>query len=227
MDTTDRTRRLGRRRGWAAAAALVVLATLARTSAGREYIPEDIVLSGDEVHVFQVDGNTVTGFVGGFSMRMGRRRVSARDAVMWVEDESVAGKPRRSVHLYIEGAARIVEPDGATTTDEAMVLSLRQQGRLEAKGTFSTKSLASFPLFRRAREAMRAHRAQPAAPPAHPAPPLRITPARPPRRDRPRPPRRVEDTPPDRPDANAPPVRSVEQRRSTSARATRTPGRCV
>ncbi|MFP4054570.1 MAG: hypothetical protein ACLFV7_11985 [Phycisphaerae bacterium] len=51
------------------------------------------------------------------------------------------------------GDAEVTEPDGATTSDKVLMVTLRAEGRLFAEGRFSQRKLKDFPLYTRALKA--------------------------------------------------------------------------
>jgi len=130
---------------------------LTSTSAAKADVMADARITGREIHVFRDGPETVSVVLGEFSLDVGERRLSGRDAVVWVRptDENEPGA--RELVVYVEGDARIVEPGGASTTDQTMLVTLPQRGRLTARGRLSSgRRLFDFPLYQRAR-AVRNH----------------------------------------------------------------------
>ncbi len=130
--------------------AIGLLAAATVPVAGQQHIPEDVHLSGKEIHTFDANGQAVSVVLGDFRLKVGGRVVTGRDAVLWINETRVGGTSRREIQAYVEGNAKVTEPGKATTTDQVVMVSLRQQGRLFADGVFSDRPLRDFPLFRRA-----------------------------------------------------------------------------
>jgi len=130
-------------------AAVICLAGLA--IADDDYVLDDAQISGREIHVFNDAGESVSLVLGGFKLTIGRRVLSGRDAVVWVRQQNGGKEISRDMEVYIEGDAQVVEPGGATTTDRAMLVTVKQRGRLTAEGRMiAGGDLRDFPLYRRA-----------------------------------------------------------------------------
>ena len=115
------------------------------------YLNEDAVIAAKEFHSFTVDGETVNVLLGGFSLTVGRRVVTGRDAVIWLTERRIGDMVLRDIEVYVQGdEAKVEEPDGTTTTDRTLYVVLRQKGSLRARvTTHSGRALAPFPLFPR------------------------------------------------------------------------------
>ncbi|MFW6132364.1 MAG: hypothetical protein ACOC8F_00600, partial [Planctomycetota bacterium] len=129
-------------------------AMLATVSAAADESPEcvyeDAEIHGRAIYAFSDDGQPVTIVLGGFELRMGERRVTGRDAVLWVRNVRAAGPDRHRITVYVEGRA---EATGAA--DEAMIVHVLQQGRLSTAKPVRQRNLAGFPLYERAVAARR------------------------------------------------------------------------
>ena len=133
--------------------ALVLGAASQRTVSAepsKEYVHEDAKISGKMIHAFDDNGEAVSVVLGEFKLTLGKRTISGRDAVIWVRETKVGRVTRHEVMVYVEGNAKIVEPEGTTTQDRWMLLTLRLQGRIEAEGLMSDRPLKNFPLYQRA-----------------------------------------------------------------------------
>ena len=119
---------------------------------GLVYLNEDAVISAKALHTFTVDGQTVNVLIEDFVLRLGRRVITGRDAVVWVREHRTGGVTLRDIEVYVEGdKASVVEPNGVKTTDRSIYIVLRQRGGLRARVTASSgRALASFPLYKRA-----------------------------------------------------------------------------
>jgi len=180
----------------ALSAAMLVVAAAAMGS--EEYIHEDAHIRGKEIHSFQDGAEKVTVVLGSFELVLGKHALRGRDAVLWIRTrEDRGGLPRHDIEAHIEGNARVVEPDGTTTTDRVMFVTVRCRGRLRASGTLSDRPLKDFPLYQRAVAARRKAHAGPATRPQRAAPPLMIS-------KQPLPPRAETGRTPAEPSAEAP-----------------------
>jgi len=115
-----------------------------------DFVHEDARVSGKQIHGFADGDDQAMVVLGEFRLELGRRVFTGRDAVIWVRDIRVGDVAGHAMEVYIEGNAKAVEPGGAVTTDRLMLLKLRQRGRVLAEGAFSGRSLADFPLYKRA-----------------------------------------------------------------------------
>lgn len=133
--------------------ALGLLMAVPAAAADLTYIQEDATLAGQTMHVFEDAGEQVTIVVGGFRLEVGKRTVSGREAVLWIKEYKFGQGARRDIILYVKGNARILEPDGAATGDQSMLVALHQQGRLAATGpgggriNLARQSLVDDPLY--------------------------------------------------------------------------------
>jgi len=177
------TARLG---SFAAAFLLCVCAVAAGDNGNQVYLYEDVLIAGKVMHSFTSAGENVSVVLGEFSLTIGKRTLSGRDAVVWIREHRLGQQVRRDIEVYIEGdasrPARVVEPDGTTTKDRLLLVVLRQQGSLRARvGRHSDRPVETLPLYRRATATRKG--LQPTTQTAAPAPgqerPARVTRPRP------------------------------------------------
>ncbi len=136
--------------------ACLVPAVVAPAAENEGFLPEDAIVSGAEMHTFTADGEPAAVILGDFEMTIGGRRLRGRDAVLWIDETVRGGRSLRTIELYIEGAAEIVEPGGAVTTDRAMLVTIRHRGKLRSDvGRRFDQNSESLPVYKRA-VAMRA-----------------------------------------------------------------------
>jgi len=169
--------------------AVAAVLVSAPAAGAEEYIHEDARIRGKEIHSFQDGGEAVSVVLGHFELRLGRHAVTGRDAVLWIRTRSAGGGlGLHDIELYVEGDAKVIEPSGATATDQVMYITIRCLGRLGATGTMSDRPLTGFPLYKRAVDARRGAKQRiPLRGPGE-APILKYEekpPVRPPRRERP------------------------------------------
>ena len=162
---------------WALMTAAVLLSAAA-LALGEEgaiseapYVHEDAVLSARQMYSFEVGGEQVNILLGDFSLTVGRRVVSGRDAVVWIRQTGAGAVVRRRITVYVETDARIVEPDGTEVRHRAIFDVTGQKGELRARvGTHTGRNLDSFPLYQRALK-VRSNAGKIEEPPTPPEPP--------------------------------------------------------
>ena len=137
------------------AALLSVCAASAAQEAEKVYLQEDAVIAGEKMHTFSAGSEAVNVVLGSFSLIVGERSLSGRDAVVWVKQRHLRQQVFRDIDVYIRGdgqrPAQVVEPDGTTTTDRVLLVVLRQQGALRARvGRHSTEAALDLPLYQQA-----------------------------------------------------------------------------
>ncbi|MFQ5806724.1 MAG: LPS assembly protein LptD [Phycisphaerae bacterium] len=123
------------------------------------------------------DGTLVLMFTGGFRLEMGRRRLSADDAVVWITPKRSAPEGRKYYELtvYLSGSAEVRELAGTTIEDHALLVSnLRTFGRIiKLHDAHSPEVLHDSPLYQRAlRDRTRIEAEQ--APPPEEVKPLEV-----------------------------------------------------
>ncbi|HAU36223.1 MAG TPA: hypothetical protein DCX07_00715 [Phycisphaerales bacterium] len=117
-----------------------------------EILPEDARVSGKQIHAFGDDGKNVMVVLGDFRLVLGQRIFTGRDAVIWIAERKSGDSTVRDFTVYIEGKAKAVEPGGASTTDNTLLVRFSQRGRVFTDGAFSDRPLEGFPLYTRAKE---------------------------------------------------------------------------
>ena len=135
---------------------LVLLAAWSAAGAedkdGPIYLDHDAVLSAKALHSFSVDGEIVNVLLEDFSLTLGRREITGKDAVIWIRERTERGATVRDIEIYVEGdKARVLQPDGTTTTDRAIYVVLRQKGGMRARVAVAVgRALDSFGVYKRA-----------------------------------------------------------------------------
>ena len=116
------------------------------------YLQNDVRITGDQIHHYTDAGKTVTVVVGNFLLQVGPRQISGQDAVIWIDTSNHDRAVRHAITVYVEGDARVIEP-GRLTRDKYLLVKLKVQGRISAKGgTLSTASLKDVPFYARAKK---------------------------------------------------------------------------
>ncbi|GAG46583.1 unnamed protein product, partial [marine sediment metagenome] len=120
------------------------------------------------------DGTLVLMFTGGFRLNMGRRQLSANDAVVWIRPKRSEPEGRKYYELtvYLSGSAEVREPGGTTTEDNVLLVSnLRTHGRvIKYHDAHSPEVMTGAALYQRARRDRARIEAEQAALPAEEAP---------------------------------------------------------
>ncbi len=129
--------------------------------------PEDVLVTGRRMHHFTAGAEPAAVVVGDFALEIAERRFSGRRGVFWVRRDA-GGGAGRTIDLYVEGDARVDEPDGTTTTKAALWTTIHHTGALRASvAQRSDEAVTDLPLYRRA--LARRRQAEPATQPAEPA----------------------------------------------------------
>jgi len=133
---------------WAVALCVLLAATSAK---GQTPLAQhDATITGREIQTFEDQGEAVSVVLGDFSLVLGERRISGRDAVVWLATRKAGAVKQNVIHVYVEGDATVVEPDGTATGDDRLYMVLETTGRVTAKALQqSEKPLKDFPLYRR------------------------------------------------------------------------------
>ena len=129
---------------------LVVLVAGLVLAAPATYVYEDARVSGQEIHTFVDGADNVTVVVGNFKLKLGGRVISGRDAVIWVKSADAGRLERNEITVFVQGDAKIKEPDGSVTTDRITLVRLYHQGRLSASGRMAKHLPKDFPLYKTA-----------------------------------------------------------------------------
>ncbi len=137
-----------------------------RPAGRQEFIHEDAHITGREIHWFSQDSRRVSVVVGDFRLVAGEHNITGRDAVIWIDTKRKGDTNQHHITVYVEGDAKVVEPDGTTATDRTMLVTLPIEGQIIASGRLSSTSLEKFPLYRRAVKAKKGPTTRPATRPA-------------------------------------------------------------
>jgi hypothetical protein len=133
--------------GWRSAARLLLLSAVillaspanAQLDIEEPLLPQDISeqdvdMSGRYARQWrQDDGTLVVQFTGGFTLTMGRRHLSANDAVVWITPRHATPDHPKYYELtvYLSGDAQVQEFGGTTMADRVLLVSnLRTHGRI-------------------------------------------------------------------------------------------------
>ena len=84
------------------------------------------------------DDENVFHYVGDFSLQMGRRRASAREAVLWLNRLEWKGRPYVRLEVFLWRDARMEDLAGTVTTGPMLLLTLNTFGKLDFNNDYST-----------------------------------------------------------------------------------------
>ena len=105
----------------------------------------DIELFGQMLyHWRESDGKDVFHYVGDFSLQMGRRRASARQAVMWLTRHEWKGDLYAHLEVFLWRDARMEDLAGTVTTGPVLLLTLNTFGLLHFNRDYSTNQPSVF-----------------------------------------------------------------------------------
>ncbi|MFQ6048531.1 MAG: hypothetical protein ACE5K7_04130, partial [Phycisphaerae bacterium] len=139
----------------------------------------DVELFGRFAYLWSLaDGTSVVQYVGDFGLQMGPRRLSSRDAVVWIRRRKWRGRNYQDIEVFLWRDAKVVEPAGTVSTGPMLLVTLRSFGavHLNADAT-SDESAEQTQLYRQA-EQVRRQVAEAAEPrPEEPKQPLKVVPA--------------------------------------------------
>jgi hypothetical protein len=134
----------------------------------------DVEMRGRYVRQWREDDGTwVLMFTGGFRLEMGRRQLSANDAVVWVlpKQSEAEGRKYYELTVYLSQSAEVREPAGTTIEDSMLLVSnLRTYGRVAKEyDAQSPEVMRDSPLYQEALRA-RTRAEEGAIAPKEPAP---------------------------------------------------------
>lgn len=155
-------------KAWMFALAVLAAATPALGQRGGQgdYLPEDVTITGRQMHSFSDANEPVAVVLGDFSLTIGRRSIAARDAVLWVSELPAGSRVLRQITVYAEGDVTVTEPDGTSRRDPAILINIRQEGALRADvGRHVEEPLTELPLYKRAKAVRQGLEPLPTAPP--------------------------------------------------------------
>ncbi len=157
-----------------AAMAVVNLFTQPLNAASEDWsktlVFDDIYIRGDRIKAFTDGDESVSVVFGNFRLAIGWRVITGTEAVIWVSQPPGASQIRHDLTIYVRGAVRISSPGGGVTTDDVVLVTIQQAGRLVANGKISLESVSDSPLYQRALEARKTDPPAPIKPVVAPEP---------------------------------------------------------
>ncbi len=119
-----------------------------------EISDRDVTLHGRYLRRWtEEDGSWVLMFNGGFQMQMGSRRMSAKNAVVWITPrERADGPDYRELTVYLSEDAEVREPGGTVTIDHVLLVrGLRTLGPIiTSQDAHVSEPLPESPLYQQA-----------------------------------------------------------------------------
>ena len=102
----------------------------------------------------QPDGTNVVQYEGDFALHMGPRRLSSRDAVIWIWQEQWQDVTYLALEVFLWRDAKVVESGGTVSTGPMLIVTLRSSGSLQLNAdATSTAPAVDSALYRRAEQA--------------------------------------------------------------------------
>ena len=163
-------------RGWIVG---VVCAVLSTTALGQSLVPlgdevsepltpagvshADVEMFGELVHLWRdADGSNVVHFVGDFELQLGKRRLNAQQAVIWMTQASEGGTAFTRLEIVLWRNARVRDAAGTVTRGPALFVTLNSSGKIRTGADHrSTEPSADTSVYQRAtriREALAGRR---------------------------------------------------------------------
>ncbi|MBK8915155.1 MAG: LPS-assembly protein LptD [Phycisphaerales bacterium] len=117
----------------------------------------DVEMQGAHCRQWRLEsGEAVLVYSGRFRLNIGKRQMSAAEAVVWIDTEREEGtdRPVFSLTVYLSEDAELIEPAGTITQDNVLLVSgIRTTGRvIKRHDAHAEGSGEQNPLFRRATE---------------------------------------------------------------------------
>lgn len=112
----------------------------------------DVELFGKLAHLWTLpDATEVIQFYGEFALHVGPRRITSRDAVVWMTADQYEGRPFQRFDVFAWQDARVVEPGGSVTSGPVLLVTLQSFGSVSVSFDARTdESSAESPLYQRA-----------------------------------------------------------------------------
>ena len=95
------------------------------------YLHDDAIVSARQMYTFKVGEERISVLLGDFSLTVGRRLLSGRDAVMWIHERRHGPTVFRKIEVYVETNAKLVEADG--TVDQTVSEEIPDPDNPDAK----------------------------------------------------------------------------------------------
>jgi hypothetical protein len=121
---------------------------------------DDVEMFGEIVHLWKADdGSNVAHFIGDFELQMGRRRLRAREAVVWMTRQTYQQTAYLRFEVMLWRDAHVTEPAGTATRGPAVFATLQSAGRVRTSADLkSNESTADRTAYQRAERIRRAAR---------------------------------------------------------------------
>lgn len=134
-----------------------VLSAPAAPTAGPAILPSGISEEGVEIfgrycYIWQSPPDTqIIQYEGDFSLDMGQRRVSANDAVIWIQRSKYQGRIFASMLIFLWRDAKVLEPGGTITRGDVLLVTLNTFGKVAVNyRALATRSAEDTALYSRA-----------------------------------------------------------------------------
>lgn len=99
---------------------------------------DDAELSGSLLYLWQQGQTHVLHFNGDFALRLGPRRLMAREAVLWMTPQKFEDRSCHYLDIFLWQDARIVDPGGAATSGPALFATVATFGQIRLQADHKT-----------------------------------------------------------------------------------------
>ncbi len=112
----------------------------------------DVEMFGELVHLWRdADGSNVIHFVGDFELQLGRRRLNAQQAVIWMTQAKEGGTSFSRLEIVLWRNARVRDAAGTVTRGPALFVTLNSSGKVRTGADLrSTEPSSETAVYQRA-----------------------------------------------------------------------------
>lgn len=119
----------------------------------------DVEMFGEQVHLWRdADGSNVIHFVGDFELQLGKRRLNAQQAVIWMTQAKERGTAFTRLEIVLWRNARVRDAAGTVTRGPALFVTLNSSGRIrtgaDLRSNEASSETAVYQRAKRIREAL-------------------------------------------------------------------------
>ena len=147
-----------------------VTAAPAKTILPEDFPVDDVEMFGATRSEYDDAEYRVFEYHGDFKLDFAKRRMSAKNAVVWARSEKLDGKVAQYFTVYLDGGVRISEIGGTAMSAKRQIVTFESTGRIWANSNEKVPGGADSPLYRQAKSfRTRATTTQAAIEPEEPA----------------------------------------------------------
>ena len=90
----------------------------------------DVEMQGKFAYTWTQDGVSTVAYRGEFGLHMGRRRLTADEAVIWITDTAYEGRPYKILDVFLWQNAEIREPGGTVSASPVFLVTVQTFGEV-------------------------------------------------------------------------------------------------